>query len=605
MKRVFAVQLSDFYPSATLPQAIGTIWSYALLNEKVRSHYSLIKTFWENQTAEQVIQEIHTPDVLVCSCYVWNWERTYEIIKATKELYPRCVVIIGGPEPHYSTEWLLKHPEVDVLVPYYGEEVFLNILLENLNGQVFDNVPGTITRRHHNLEVVTPSFESIPSPYLNGFFDHLLNTKSADTKAIRCVFESNRGCPYSCTFCETGSKNYNRIYAFSLERCLLELEWIVKNRIDAVDVADANFGILPRDEELVDALLILAKNYEWTGRFLPTWSKANSDRVLRIAQKLIESGLDSIFGLSLQSFNQDVLRRIKRKNAFDLHQLSQIVEKMNGAGVSVYTEIIFPLPGDTLEGFLKGLDQMLDMPRVFDKFQINQLSRYTNTEMASSDYTATHGIEWARINGFTRHYHGFNSKDTVAIGNSTISREETFEGLFFGKYFLIPMYFYGIARTFVDDLHQLGIAKRKETIAKIYASLQGQAWFQDFKNAAAQHYFEALAQRRQFGYELVENSNLFFPEFAFAHQVYLRNHIHEYLKSIFPEFVDLIVFDSYALRSNMKSSHEVEFRNFRKGIWQFAENRELERLDYLDDVYIRGRFDNRWRKEVVRVMDHV
>jgi radical SAM superfamily enzyme YgiQ (UPF0313 family) len=598
-KRVYAVQLSDFYPSATLPQAIGTIWSYAQLSEDVKAIYELVNTFWENQSAEEVSSKIFDPDVLMCSCYVWNWDRTYKIIKDVKTRSPNCLIVIGGPEPEYSVDWLTQHPEVDIVVPYYGEEVFLRILLENLKGKNFSEVPGTITKHQHNREVVPPSFNQIPSPYLNGFFDRLLSQRSPSTLSVRCVFETNRGCPYTCTFCDIGSKVYTKINAFDLNRCIAELQWIVTNKIDVVDVADANFGILPRDEVIVDALIKLVNDQEWEGRFLPTWSKSNSERVLRIARKLIAAGLESIFGLSLQSFNKGVLENIERKNAFNLEDLSQIVKDMNSNGVCVYTETIFPLPGDTLEGFKDGIFEMLDMEYVFDKFQINRLCRYSNTKMASLAYTQKYGIEWAKIRGFTQHYYGENSSDTIAICNSTICIDDVFEAIFFGKYFLMPVYFYGILRTFADEVHRLKLLKRKDLIQEVYRKLPEHSWFNRFKEEAKDHYFSAIRGERQVGYEMVEGSRVYFPEFALAHQTFLANNIHDILKSQFPLYVELIEFDRLSIRANQQSSEKLELKGFMPGIWYFEETGASGNLEYLEDVYIRGRFDNRWRKTKV------
>ena len=58
--------------------------------------------------------------------------------------------------------------------------------------------------------------------------------------------------------------------------------------------------------------------------------------------------------------------------------MSTIVQDMNADGVDVYTELIFPMPGDTLDNFKNGIYDLLDMPATFNKFQINQLSQLSN-----------------------------------------------------------------------------------------------------------------------------------------------------------------------------------------------------------------------------------
>lgn len=600
MYNIFALQLSDFHPSATLPQAIGSLWSYATQTEIIRHQYQMKKVFWQNESSEQVIQQIDQPDVLMCSCYVWNWKRTYEVIQYVRKNFPQCLIVIGGPEPHYSLEWMQKHPEVDLLVPYYGEEVFTQILIENLKEKNFSALPGLITQKYHNTNTLYPAFDKIPSPYLNGFFDQLLKELRPETKSVRCVFESNRGCPYSCTFCDIGSKAYQKLQVFPLENCFKELAWIVKNNIAVVDVADSNFGILPRDEEIVDELIRLKAQYSWNGRFLPTWSKVKSDKVLAIAKKIIHGKLDTIFGLSLQSFHAKTLENIKRKNAFDLQQLSDIVLDMNKSDVPVYTELIFPLPGDTLSQFTEDIYRMLDMEHVFNKFQINQLSRYPNTEMFSAEHDQKFNVEWVKIKGFTRHYYGQFSEDIISIGNNTISPLETFEGLFFTKCFVIPLYFYGIIREFADELHRSRIMTRSQLLKNILSLLSHESWFQDLKKSMQEHYFSAIQHGQQFGHSISSDPLNFYPEFARAHQFYLKNSIHEFLIWSYPQFKELIEFDSLSTWTNKQFSLEKEFFHFKKGTWKFLETREMSHDAYLSELYISGRFDNRWRKQNIQ-----
>src|SRR5262249_9666072 len=78
--------------------------------------------------------------------------------------------------------------------------------------------------------------DTIPSPYLSGFFDRI---GRHDWKFV--VQETNRGCPYGCTFCDWGSATLQKIYQFSLERVQDEIRWFAKNHIGDIVNADANF----------------------------------------------------------------------------------------------------------------------------------------------------------------------------------------------------------------------------------------------------------------------------------------------------------------------------------------------------------------------------
>lgn len=597
MLNVYAMQLSDFYPSATLPQAIGTIWGYSNLDLEISENYQMKKVFWQNEQPLDVIKNVQDPDVLMCSCYVWNWERTYEVIKWVKLNYPACLIVIGGPEPHYSIDWMKQHQEIDILIPYYGESVFKNVLIENLKGKNFKSVAGIITKDFYSKDYLYPEFDEIPSPYLNGFFDWLLTEQYKETKSVRCVFESNRGCPYSCTFCDIGSIKYQKLKIFDFARVEQELEWIVKNDIKTVDVADANFGILARDEQIVDKLINLKVSQGWNGRFLPTWSKAKGDRILRIAKKLVKGGLDSIFGLSLQSLNEETLTNIKRTNAFNLDDLSKIVKDMNADGVEVYTELIFPMPGDTLENFKDGIYKVLDMPHVFNKFQINQLSLYSNAEFTDKDYNDKFKIEWASIKGFTRHYHGNHSSDKIVVGNYRISKEDTFEGLFFSKSLVIPFYFYGIFSHTADNLHSNGIISRSDFFKDVELKLSDISWFKEFKQESKEHYFNAISGKEQFGYNFSTDKLHYYPEFAYSHKTLINNNIHDCLKYFYPDYHDLFLYDENRL---WKGTPEECVITINGENWLFKDDRQVNNDDYYNEIYIIGRFGDRWKKKNIR-----
>ena len=600
MLNVYGIQLSAWYPAATLPQALGTIWSYANSFPEVSGNYKLVKIFWENEDANTICHEIKDPDVIFCSCYIWNWEKTYQAIQTIKEQYPYCLIVIGGPEPRYEVEWMKKHPEVDVLIPYYGETVFKNVLIENIGSKDFSSLAGVITKHSYNRNHIYPEFHEIPSPYLNGLFDDLLKNKRHDTLGVRCVFESNRGCPYSCTFCDIGSTAYQKVKQFDMDRCFQELEWITKNNISAVDVADANFGIFPRDEEIIDALIEFKNKHNWKGRFLPTWSKTKGDRIVRLAKKVIHNGLDTIFGLSLQSLNQETLDNVKRKNAFTLEEMSDIIKDMNDSDIAVYTELVFPMPGDTYQNFKSGMENLLDLNRTFNKFQINQLSLLNNAEFNDPGYNKKFNLKWSNIQGFTKHYYGDKFTDNICTATSTMNVDEVFESLFLVKSFYKPMYFYGVVQGTCDTLHGLGIENRSSILNKSYDFLKTKNWFKEHKEECRDHYFSAIYQKSHYGWNVLEDKMNFFPEYAVSHMRYIENNIHEHLKEVFPEYSELIDLDYHTLWKGKKETIELEVYNYKPGIWLLSDEREYDREKYLSDIYITGRFDNRWKKQSIK-----
>ena len=89
--------------------------------------------------------------------------------------------------------------------------------------------------------------------------------------------------------------------------------------------------------------------------------------------------------------------------------------------VIIYTELIFPLPGDTIETFKYGLHEIVDMPAPFDMIQINTLSRLSNTEFN----TGFPEMIWQNIKGTAKPYNN-DVIDEIAVATDKMTRDQVF-----------------------------------------------------------------------------------------------------------------------------------------------------------------------------------
>ena len=90
--------------------------------------------------------------------------------------------------------------------------------------------------------------DEIPSPFLTGLMDPFLKD------GYYPIVETNRGCPFSCTFCVWGISALNKVLKFSMQRVKEELNYVAKSsfKSSAIVLGDANFGILPRDVQIAE-----------------------------------------------------------------------------------------------------------------------------------------------------------------------------------------------------------------------------------------------------------------------------------------------------------------------------------------------------------------
>ncbi|NND68429.1 MAG: hypothetical protein HKN19_12650, partial [Halioglobus sp.] len=216
-----------------------------------------------------------TPPIVLLSSYVWNHGLNIRTAKVIRQQKPRAVIVIGGPHvPKYegeTEEFLRENPFIDIAVLGEGEATMAEILtvlaghnwprdaLGDLSG-----VPGIVyaAKRGDETDYVRTESRSrlkdigvLPSPYLTGEFEPWFREFPA------AILETNRGCPYGCTYCDWGSATLAKVTKFSAERVIAEIEHIAQHDSDAIFIADANFGMLEQDIEVAHALVAAHKKY--------------------------------------------------------------------------------------------------------------------------------------------------------------------------------------------------------------------------------------------------------------------------------------------------------------------------------------------------------
>ena len=150
---------------------------------------------------------------------------------------------------------------MDVLVHGEGEPTFADILLSLLDRPDLSEVKG-ITYQNRDSKLgfeknpPRPRIDDLgilPSPFLDGTMDPLL--RDSREHVTGTVWETNRGCPFQCTFCDWGDASVNRVAKYDIERLFEELRWISRNEIGYIFGADANFGIFyERDLEIAKGI---------------------------------------------------------------------------------------------------------------------------------------------------------------------------------------------------------------------------------------------------------------------------------------------------------------------------------------------------------------
>ncbi|MCX7544119.1 B12-binding domain-containing radical SAM protein [Marinicella gelatinilytica] len=337
------------------------------------------------------------------SNYMWSLDVNMVICNAIKKHNPSNITIHGGPStpeyPQASQDFMSKNLSVDISV--HGEgEISINEILSNIksdaNGQpqiqaglelvhgiTFRNKNdnSTLHRTPKRSRTATP--DSVPSPYLTGCFDGY----GVDVEAA--IIESNRGCPFGCTFCDWGSATNQKVRKFDLQRVKDEIDWIASNQIRVLWIADANYGLYDRDIELAQYIVETKKRTGFPEEVVVNYTKNSTWRLVEIIKVFNAGGIISQGIISIQTTDEKTLEVINRKN-IKTEKYDELTKVFYDLRLPLSTDLMMGLPGITIAGFNKDLQKYIDMDVSIKAYPTQLLP---NSPMADPEYLEKYQIK--------------------------------------------------------------------------------------------------------------------------------------------------------------------------------------------------------------------
>jgi len=427
--RVGLAQISEqrfqhFY----FPYSVGLLQAYAQRWAPDPARYEFTLPLYSRLSVQKGVQYLLESDIAGFSCYIWNINRSLAIAQSLKLQNPHVLIMMGGPQiPNLSEAFLRKYPFVDVCVHGEGEQSFLK-LLESWPENHWSDIPGiswldAAGQYHQNPQGPRiRDLDIIPSPYLSGIFDRLIEAWPG--REWIGTWETNRGCPFSCSFCDWGSLTQSKVYRFDMERLKAEIEWFGSRKVADIFTADANFGIFSRDVELANHFAATRKQYGFP-RVLQTQTAKNvKERNLEIQKILVDAGLNAVTSLAVQSTNPEVLKAIRREN-ISLQTYRDIQKFCLDHGIYSYTDIILGLPGESYDSFAQTIDDVLTHGQ-YNKLIFYNASLLPNAEMAQAEYRERYGIESIQIHfpGHGQPEDGIYEYLEIVVATHSLSRSD-------------------------------------------------------------------------------------------------------------------------------------------------------------------------------------
>ncbi len=416
---------------ALAPLALGMLMASARAYEggRLQKHYHFLPD-WEPRVM-RLDHYAREGGVFLFSNYIWSHQENLKLSAQVKQARAGNLTIHGGPDsPKYPVDteaYFREHPHIDVVV--HGEaEVTLCHLLEVLvdgfgDGPVdlspLKHVPGLSFRNGDQIVRTAPreqvmDLDALPSPYLDGTFELYEMAPPASA-----TLETNRGCPYGCTFCDWGSATASKVRRFSLDRVYAELEWCARNKVTSIFLADANFGMFERDVEIAEKVAELKTRYGYPKVFTTNYAKNKVKYLRRIVGSLIDAGILTEGLLSLQSMDPHTLSAIDRSN-IKTEKYDELAREFRNAGLPLFVDIMMGLPGSTRVSFANDLQQCIDREVAAKVLQTELL---VNSPMNEPAYREKH-----QIKAVTAEKGWLNSRvaEETGLGRNVVVESATF-----------------------------------------------------------------------------------------------------------------------------------------------------------------------------------
>ncbi len=306
------------------------------------------------------------PKIIGLGIYIWNVTETAEVIGALRRVRPEIIIILGGPEVSYEMDQQPIVALADYVITGEADLKFAEVCQQLLSGK---------RPKTKIIPAEAPEFHQLVLPY--DFYDE-------QDIAHRVIYvEASRGCPFSCEFCLSSLDIPVR--QAPLEHLLTHLQALLDRGVKQFKFVDRTFNLNINTSRTL--LLFFLERYQ-PGLFfhfemipdrLPV---ALRDIIARFPAGALQ------FEVGIQSFDEEVCKRISRRQ--DLRKLEENFQFLRRqTGVHIHADLIFGLPGETLESFASGFDRLIGLDP--QEIQVGILKRLRGTPIGR------HDAEWQMV----------------------------------------------------------------------------------------------------------------------------------------------------------------------------------------------------------------
>jgi radical SAM superfamily enzyme YgiQ (UPF0313 family) len=326
----------------------------------IRERFDVACRFFNTtvESREEILAAIleHDASFVGFSVFCWNVKDTLWLACQIKSRVPGCRIAGGGPEvslknPAESAAFFSENPSFDLLVFGEAEAKIASLTKALMSGspRVLPQVTGYAFSPESGGDAEF-TMEYIDDPgRIPSIYPFLLDVKRSPECGIAMVYETGRGCPYRCIYCQFSHRNH-KPYRFAPSRVEQELAWLFGQGIECIHFADAVFDLDPAyAKDILETCIRL--NRRTSLFFYCSFFRLDDE----LASLFALSGAQICVGI--QTTNPEVLAKINRTLSPRLFQdIRDILAKYS---LNFYVDLIFGLPLDSMDSFRKSFSEAL------------------------------------------------------------------------------------------------------------------------------------------------------------------------------------------------------------------------------------------------------
>jgi radical SAM superfamily enzyme YgiQ (UPF0313 family) len=327
-----------------------------------------LREFVIQQRPTQIVEELLAlnPQVIGLGIYIWNVVETTQVLRLLKALRPDIKVVLGGPEVSHEVEAQEICRLADHVITGWGDVSFPKICRALLDG------PQPL------MKVIVgeqPPLDALAFPY-DEYTD-------ADIAKRLLYVEASRGCPFKCEFCLSALDK--TAWAFELDAFMAEMDALYQRGARNFKFVDRTFNLkVEHSVRILQFFLDRLQMAHVAAGEVPNlfvhFEVVPDSLPDRLKELIVQFPAGSLqFEVGIQSFNPEVQQRISRKQD-NLKTADNLRWLVSQSQAHVHADLIFGLPGETLESFATGFDRLYALAP--HEIQFGILKRLRGTPIA-------------------------------------------------------------------------------------------------------------------------------------------------------------------------------------------------------------------------------